>query len=421
MIIQSLNPAFKIIDPKLVNKSEDQLNYLVNLINNDNEIEFQKLALDISGWWNKANNAYRDLYGKQQPNIRGNFDTIEGYAKACVEYKIYTREANPRVDANIDNICLIFHLSKPIHEKLNGLNTIAIFCDFVINGVGVAPNIAIQSELVIKRIELLEISTNIKQTTSVQIRLNADNTTTPDPNFLKVLKEMHPEIEFGKKQDSQLRKFLRYDDWSRLIPALRDYYNKKNNDDVKNYQKLLFFEKDTKFTIDDPVKCYILHEKGTPSIFTSRSNKYYLINKKDENIKYRIEVSNHDDKLNKLLDELKQFKNSLDQDVQNLNKVNESISSKKDEFSHANEQISNDLLAKKDELSQIESKFNQLNASKKSFETKLDNTKAQLKILNTQQDKLSKLLLEINKKVLTCLFFLLFIIIFFTIHSDTLL
>ena len=222
-----------------------------------------------------------------QTNVSGDFNTIGGYIKACQKYQIYSQQENPKVDANIPNLCLVFRLSKQIDERLNGLNSIAIFCDLVFNPNRDANNIVqgVSYELVIKRIELLEISAKISDSTIINVRCNNPNFVNFDPNFIAALERIHPEIEFGKKQDSQLRKFLRYDDWNRLIPALRDYYNKKNNDDVKNYQNLLFFDKDTKFSIDDCVECYILHKKDSPSIFTSKSNKYYLINKKDENMR----------------------------------------------------------------------------------------------------------------------------------------
>ncbi|MBO6041671.1 hypothetical protein J6P52_00605 [bacterium] len=55
----------------------------------------------------------------------------------------------------INNICLVFKLDHPIHQSLNCLNTIAIFCDL---------NPYEQNKtysLVIKRVELLEINKSL--------------------------------------------------------------------------------------------------------------------------------------------------------------------------------------------------------------------------------------------------------------------
>ncbi|MBP5783795.1 hypothetical protein J6W32_04355 [bacterium] len=49
MITKSLDSSFKIIDPSLCKNSEKEVNYLVDLINNQSKVELQILDLDLRG------------------------------------------------------------------------------------------------------------------------------------------------------------------------------------------------------------------------------------------------------------------------------------------------------------------------------------------------------------------------------------
>ena len=400
MIKKSLDSVFKIIDPELCKNSEKELNWLIDLINKENSVEFQILDLDLRGLFLTFKNSLKQEFNNTLKNI--DIQTIGDYIDTCKKYSYMIDEQKAK-KLTINNICLVFKLDHPIHQSLNCLNTIAIFCDL---------NPYEQNKtysLVIKRVELLEINKSLWNNKQIKININS-NTSYYDPEFCYDLQQITPIISFGKK-DSELRKYLRYDDWTSFIYAIHKYYDEKKNNANTDNQIIYFLSKSTKYDANDQVSCYLLQLKGKANIVMNPSAKYYLINRDDENNSYHINIKDiknnfQDDLLKKLTNE-KDNTNKSNDALQDKNKnYNDSINSLmpqkqellqiKEEQEKILEQIKSDLNNLNNELSLLKENLNFIKDEQKSLQNDRKNI---IKNEDLKEEELEKYLI-INQKQL---------------------
>lgn len=182
MITKSLDSVFKIINPSLCKDSEKELHYLVDLINNESKVEMQILDLDLRGLWITFDKAYKITHPNPNPNekLRVHINNIGEYIQACQNNNLFTNESK-KINVDLMNICLVFKLLHPIDKNLNGLNTIAMFCDLHFDQQPVLNQNQVVYQLIIKRIELLELNESLGYPKQISIQIS--NTANPDPQL----------------------------------------------------------------------------------------------------------------------------------------------------------------------------------------------------------------------------------------------
>ena len=410
MITKSLDSSFKIIDPSLCKNSEKEVNYLVDLINNQSKVELQILDLDLRGLWIIFDKAYRQVHPNEKAKVNG-INNIGDFIDACTENNLSTDETN-KINVNLVNICLVVKLLKPINPNLNGLNTICIYCDLDIRQRHVHYQNSIVPALIIKRIELLELNKSLGTPKKINITLTDNFNPDPSLDFYPDLMLTTPIISFSKK-DSQLRKYLNYDAWTRFIFAIRDYYNDKKSKSNKDSQIIYYLDEDKTYSNDDSIKCYLLQRKGNANIVMSKNAKYFLINRNDESNNYKINLVNlQTNSTSDLIKELESIiqelsvknahlqdaKSNNEETIKNLNnevsKWNETLSAQKESFN----KLTNEL--KEDEEAFETSKSTQQNLEREL--TSLSKARKQLqdsKADNQEDDSFQKQLASIDKQI----------------------
>ncbi|MBQ5492355.1 MAG: AAA family ATPase, partial [Mycoplasmataceae bacterium] len=385
MITKSLNSSFKIINHSLCNDSKKQLDYLVNLINNQ-ELQFNMLLLDLRGLWLTFDKAFqKDNAEKSKVHI----DNIEQYINACKNNDLYSWKKE-NLDLNLVNICLLFKLSQPIHKDLNGLNTIAIFCDLNIQK-NVNQN-DIVSNLIIKRIELLELNNEISNNRRINIVIDNNNPNFDyEPSFYADLCNLSPIISFDKKS-SDLRKYLRYDDWINFIFAIRDYYKAKKEEISENNQILYFLGEDTTYNSNDDVECYLLQKKGSSaSINKSEKSKYFLINRDDEADKYKISLNDLEfDASNTLIKKLEDEIKLLIQNISKFKKDNVTLEETINNLELEKQNLQEDLEIKSSKLDEINDNLNKNNQDLNNLSSSLKKLNEKLQVLNQELREVAK-------------------------------
>ena len=316
MITKSLDSSFKIINSSLCKDSKKELEYLFDLINNSSNVGFEIINLDSRELWLTFNKAYKEI--NKQSLKYGKFNTIGDYINACIKYDLWTDQTR-NINLNLFNICLVFKLNQPIHPDLNGLNTVVVFCDLVINKQDISNTKSntnnIFTKLVVKRVELLELNASLSNNKEINIVINDNQIIDMDPEFYSDLCHIEPKVSF--KNDSKLRKYLRYDDWTRFIFAIKAYYKNKNSEE-NNLNQILYSLEEDKYDIDTNISCYLLQSKNKTKISNNKRSKYFLINRDDENNKYQIKLEIQNDHSNSLLQ-------SLEDKNYNLNAINDKL------------------------------------------------------------------------------------------------
>ena len=387
MITKSLNSSFKIINPSLCNDSKKELDYLVNLINNQ-KLQFNMLLLDLRGLWLTFDKAFQKNKAEKS---KVHINNIGQYIDACKNNNLYTGKKE-NLDLNLVNICLVFKLSQPIHKDLNGLNTIAIFCDLNIQKKIENQN-DIVSDLIIKRIELLELNNEISSSSTwINIVINDNNANFYyDPSFYVDLCNLSPIISFDKKS-SDLRKYLRYDDWTKFIFAIRDYYKAKKEEISENNQILYFLGEDTTYNSNDDVECYLLQKKGSSAnINKSEKSKYFLINRDDEADKYKISLNDLEfDASNTLIKKLREEVKLLDENILNFKKDNVTLEKTINNLKLKKQDSQKDWESKSTKLDEIKEELNKNNIELNNLSSSLNDSNKRLQVLNQEQKTLTK-------------------------------
>lgn len=309
MITKSLDSAFKIINPSLCKDSEKELHYLVDLINNESKVEMQILDLDLRWLKITFNKAYKAVHPDEKPRVH--ISNIGEYIQACQGNNLFTNESK-KIDVDLKNICLVFKLLHPIHKNLNGLNTIAMFCDLHFKQAQVLNRNQVVYQLIIKRIELLELNESLGYPKQISIQITNDANPDPQLDFYQDLALVSPIVSFKQKAvgnetntEDGLREYLNYDEWSRFIFAIRNYYNDKNSKSSKDNQIIYYLGNEQTYGIDDSISFYLLQLKGKANIGMNKNAKYFLINRNDESINYKIHLTNLKiDATNELINEL---------------------------------------------------------------------------------------------------------------------
>ena len=376
MITKSLDSSFKIINSSLCKDSKKELEYLFDLINNSSNVGFEIINLDSRGLWLTFKKAYKEI--NKQSLKDGKFNTIGDYINACIKYDLWTDQTR-NINLNLFNICLVLKLNQPIHPDLNGLNTVVVFCDLVINKQDISNTNNIFTKLVVKRVELLELHASLSNNKEINIVINDNQIIDMDPEFYSDLCHIEPKVSF--KNDSKLRKYLRYDDWTRFIFAIKAYYKNKNSEENNLNQILYSLEEDT-YDIDTNISCYLLQSKNKTKISNNKRSKYFLINRDDENNKYQIKLEIQNDHSNSLLQ-------SLDDKNQDLNAINDKLKTKNID----NEEMCNKHKKIKDE------KIKNLEALKTSLQqiyitiqnTKVQKEKNEVTLSNLHNEKKEKI------------------------------
>ena len=396
MITKSLDSVFKIINPSLCKDSEKELHYLVDLINNESNVEMQILDLDLRGLWITFDKAYKAVHNDEKSRIH--ISNIGEYIQACQNNNFFTNESK-KMDVDLKNICLVFKLLHPINKNLNGLNTIAMFCDLHFDQQPVLNQNRVVYQLIIKRIELLELNESLGHPKKISIQITNAANPNPKLDFYGELALATPLISFKKKSitngvDSEdgLREYLNYDEWSRFIFAIRDYYNDKKSKSNKEDQILYYLGNNEAYGMDDSISCYLLQIKGKANIGINKNAKYFLINRNDESINYKIHLTNlNTDATNELIDALKT-------PIDALRENNQSLKAKKDSTTTSLEFCNKESLTSlKTKLTNQQSKLEEIDAELSTQKTKLQsinselqNLKQEANDLHIQQDKLNK-------------------------------
>lgn len=396
MITKSLDSVFKIINPSLCKDSEKELHYLVDLINNESKVEMQILDLDLRGLWITFDKAYKITHPNPNEKLRVHISNIGEYIQACQNNNLFTNESK-KINVDLMNICLVFKLLHPIDKNLNGLNTIAMFCDLHFDQQPVLNQNQVVYQLIIKRIELLELNESLGYPKQISIQIS--NTANPDPqlDIYRDLALVTPIVSFKQKAvgtetniEDGLREYLNYDEWSRFIFAIRNYYNEKNSKSSKDNQIIYYLGNDQTYGIDDSVSCYLLQLKGKANIGINKNAKYFLINRNDESINYKIHLTNlKTDAANELISELQSSINLLTQNNHKLKNDNKN----NDETINT---LNVSLKTLNDQLSKQEDNLNIINEQLEAQESKLFTIQSQLADLKNEKSDLQKQRKQLN-------------------------